>query len=196
MKADFIRKKTVLLHVRAPKCDVYTSVTEFLETQFPLQMFPVDLRGGGVAPTTARTSAVASGCSAPAPHHWTRSASHWHNRCSGVFRSSSVGPRQWNPRFAFLARKGCYVNGEFLGGGGFWPHSPTVSHQPSSNMSTVSPNRAPIVLYCCVSHCAEWDSETVRAHTHGHAQPHTHTHPHTHSRSPVILLSGHLISEG
>lgn len=47
---------------------------------------------GGVAPTTARTSAVASSCSAPAPHHWTRSASHWHNWCGGIFRSSVKGP--------------------------------------------------------------------------------------------------------
>lgn len=72
MKVDFIReKKPVLLHVRADKCDVYASVTEFLVTQFPLQTaaFPADLWGGGAAPTTARTSAVAPSGRAPAPHH-------------------------------------------------------------------------------------------------------------------------------
>lgn len=109
-------KNSVLLHVRAQKCDVYASVTEFLVTQFPRQTttFPADLWGGGVAPMTARTSTVAPSCSAPAPHHWTHSASHWHNRCSGVFRSSSVkGPPQWNPRLAFLPEKVVLFMGSF-----------------------------------------------------------------------------------
>lgn len=36
--------------------------------------------------------------------------------------------------------------------GDICPPSRSVSHQPFSNRSTVSPHRAPIVLHCCVSH--------------------------------------------